>query len=116
MKTLGPSSPTHSVPKEGPVSSSAAPVDDGVDPGVPKYSGQQGQVDLPDGRAIRLVDAPSIEVDGTRYRVDRRHPSSSMVAIRQAGRGEAESIKEAKNGFDQLIEEVRDVRDPMAPW
>ncbi|MEO1338709.1 MAG: hypothetical protein AAFV29_23900, partial [Myxococcota bacterium] len=115
MKPLGPSNVSSPSPKaiEPDEQPSFA---DGIDPGTPKYSGQEGQIDLPDGRAIRLVDAPSIEVDGTRYRVDRRHPTSSMLAIRRARQGEAETVKEAKNGFDQLVEAVRDVRDPMAMW
>ena len=83
---------------------------------TPEYSGQQGLLRHPDGRMVRLVDAPSVDVGGTAYRVDRRHPTAATVAIRTASRGEAKSSAEAQAGFDHLVEAVRDLADPMIGW
>ncbi len=82
---------------------------------LPEYSGLQGQVRQPDQRTIRLVDAPAVDVNGTAYRVDRRHPTQAMLQIRKAASGTAAPV-EAKAGFDRLVETVRDTQDPMVSW
>lgn len=39
-----------------------------------------------------------------------------MVEMAKAARGEAESPAAAQRGFDQLVETVRDTKDPMVSW
>ena len=83
---------------------------------APEFTGVRGEIRPSDGRRIQLVDAPSIDVSGTQYRVDRRHPTSAMIAMRDAARGRLETPEAARRAFDHLVEAVRDTRDPMTPW
>ena len=39
-----------------------------------------------------------------------------MLAIRRARRGDAGSVEEGRQGFDHLVEAVRDTNDPMVSW